>query len=744
MQNLGGLLSLIAIASAITLTGCVDSEAMRPSATGPGNTDPTESSPVEEGDQLAGFCSQMKVDFAESPLGRSTQVPGVLQHLVKSNSDTHLSSFSQVNLASRSPSMQSSDVIPRGQGFTTIHGNVINTDQVDLIVPGNLQLEWIVENNLYQPEGVTSGELGYYGTHVFPTVGTDTDFSMIALDKNSGARNWVVRPGQIGQGGTPLLLNDPETGSKVVYSGGLRGVFALDEHGQTLWCTNTRLGIDSSAISDFDTHIKKRLWGLNYHEPTDSIIAVYGDGTVMAFSRTTGQLRAKTRIDGDPSVVSTGVVLPAPILEGAETAFRRQFVPPGAEIPEEARIFDTVVAVALGGNMVVSNYYATDPDSDRIWIAATLPDAADGKEDGAAEFGALHAINLTKSGENYTFKNECTVPFEGGSASTPAVLPGGDRIYTSDNAGNALAFDKNCNLIWSVDVGDQILGSLTVSPYDNYLYAASGSGVFQIIDNGSTGQLGWSAQLDDIFHGGPLLLPVLQTLVDAFDRLGLATPVQLQASNIEIATVSENALLLMGGLGIQFDPDRSEVFGPLVMTITTVDRMTGAIINSTPAREESIAVMGVDDEGSVIIGNSPLRRGAVVGISEILGNGALGEALREIIPPLTGGVTKYSPMSNQDSAARDAVCYAARKALVWEVHGSKANYSWSQAPESVSYDALTQQAKHLLSQALKNGLLTTPEYSQAMFAIADASLSIEKGNYRLAHSILNDACQRLH
>lgn len=71
----------------------------------------------------------------------------------------------------------------------------------------------------------------------------------------------------------------------------------------------------------------------------------------------------------------------------------------------------------------------------------------------------------------------------------------------------------------------------------------------------------------------------------------------------------------MGGLGIQIDPDRSEVFGPLVMSNTTVDRMSGDIINSTPAREEPIAVMGVDDEGSVVIYNYPLRRGGVVGIT---------------------------------------------------------------------------------------------------------------------------------
>jgi len=676
-------------------------------------------------------------------LPRATRVPGSLQRLVKTTAEPSLSLFSQLNLAARSKAIQDSEVIPRGEGFSTIHGSVLNTDQVDLIIPGNLNLAWTVEENLYQPEGVTSGEDGYYGTHVFPVSGTDIDFSMISLDKDSGARRWVVRPGQIGQGGTPLVLNDPDTGKKMVYSGGLRGVFALHETGEMKWCTNTGLGVRNEATSDFDTHIKKRLWGLNYHQPTDSVIAVYGDGTVMAFSRENGELRARTKIDGDPSLDSTALDLPAPLLEGAETAMRRQFLPEGASLPDDAEIYQTIIAVALGGGMVVSNYYATDPDSDRIWIAATLPDAADGQEDGAARFGALHSINLSKQGDTYRFGEDCTVPFEGGSASTPAVLPGGERIYTSDNDGNALAFNKECELIWSVNVGDQILGSLAVSPYDGHVYAATGSGVFQIIDNGSTAELGWAADLDDVFVGGPLLLSVADRLTGALRTIGLEAPVELQASNIEIASVSENTLVLMAGLGIQLDPDRSEVFVPLVMSVTNIDRMTGAVINSTPAREESIAVIGVDSDGSVLIGNSPLRRAGLVGLTEIIGDGLVGKALTDLIPPLTGGLSKYAPTQNYDLAARDAVCYSARKVLAWELNQGRAPYSWRESPEFTAFNALSGQAETMSSRALANGEISGDTHAEVRFAIADAQRRVSFGQYRTGYSLLIDACQAL-
>ncbi|WP_290523904.1 PQQ-binding-like beta-propeller repeat protein [Alcanivorax sp.] len=700
--------------------------------------DPPPASPAD------GFCQEMDVDFSASPEASVSELPGVMKRFVKHQDQTPLSHFSQLSLASRSPAIQSSEVIPKGQGFATIHGNVINNDQVDLTIPGSLALEWTVESQLYQPEGVTSGMHGYYGTHVFPVSQTDIDFSMFALDQDTGARNWVVRPGQIGQGGTPMILDDPESGEKIVYSGGLRGVFAIDEAGEVKWCTNTGLAVDAAATEDFDTHIKRRLWGMNYHQPSDSVVAVYGDGLVMAFSRETGALRASYQIEGDPSVDNTGLNLPAPLLEGAEVAMRRQFVPEGAQLSEDARIFDTIVAVALGGDMVVSNYYATDPDSDRLWIAATMPDAADGKEDGVARFGALHAINLVPDGDGYEFQSDCTVPFEGGSASTPAVLPGGERIYTSDNDGNALAFNQDCELVWSVNVGDQILGSLAVSPYDHYIYAATGSGVFQIIDHGNSAELGWSAELDGIFSGGLLLLPILQLLTDALDAVGLPLPAELQASNIQIASISENALVMIAGLGLQMDPERSEVFAPLVMTLTIIDRMTGDLINATPAREESIAVTGVDMDGSVVIGNSPLRRGALVGVTEVLGGGLLGAALRDVIPPLTGGVSKYSPVDRFDQAARDAICYSARKVLAWDVNRDRVDYSWADAPESTAFEALWRQSREMLKKGLAAGEVGNGDYAEIQFALQEAKERIESGDYRAAHSVLDESCLRLH
>jgi hypothetical protein len=171
--------------------------------------------------------------------------------------------------------------------------------------------------------------------------------------------------------------------------------------------------------------------------------------------------------------------------------------------------------------------------------------------------------------------------------------------------------------------------------------------------------------------------------------------------------------------------------------------MTGEVINSTPAREESIAVIGIDNDGSVVIGNSPLRRGAVVGVTEILGNGLLGEALADLLPPLTGGVTKYAPSSRFDLAARDAVCYAARKVLAWEVGRDSAGYTWLDSPEASSYQALTGQAVEMLGLARAVGEISSDTYAGVSYLISDARESALTGDFRAAHSVLREACQQL-
>lgn len=686
--------------------------------------------------QQGGFCANVNVAFQKNGPDVEYELPGLLSGLVQSNATTELSEFSQINLADRSEALQKSDVIIKGAGFNGIHGNLINTDQVDLAFPAVFSHQWTAESNIYQPEGVSSGDSGLYGTHVFPIPETDIDYAMFSLDPDSGQRRWVVRPGQVGQGGTPLVLNNPGADKKIVYSGGLEGIFAVDETGELQWCTNTGQEFEGGYPENTEAHATARLWGLNYHLETDSLIAVFGNGEILALDRVTGKRLVSYQIEGAPSVDNTGLDLPGPLLDAAERAMRAKFIPPEANLSDDVRIFDSVISAVLGGGRIVSNYYATDPNSDRLWIAATMPDEFDGNLDGAAEFGALYSISLSRDRSHLDFNVNCRIPFAGGSASTPTVSPGGDRVYTSDNEGNALAFDENCELIWSVNVGDQILGSLALSPYDNQLYASTGAGVFQIIDRGSFGELGWTANIDEAFAGGNLLSSTVGVIANALRSLGLAPEAEPRVSNIQISSIGENAIVLMAGLGFQMDPERSEVSGPLALSTTTIDRQTGEFINGTPAREESIAVISVGNDGSILIGNSPLRRVVVVGLKELLGG--VGEEF--LIPPLSGGVSKYSASEGYQQTARDALCYAGRKLSAWTLNSGSVSYGWPDSPESIAFNSLLEQGDRYLRTAREKGELTFERFSRISSELKAAEQLIQDGLLENAYSAMENAC----
>jgi len=51
--------------------------------------------------------------------------------------------------------------------------------------------------------------------------------------------------------------------------------------------------------------------------------------------------------------------------------------------------FETIMNVIYGGGACVSNYFAVDPNTNKIYIAATASDAEDGHIDGKSSDGAL-------------------------------------------------------------------------------------------------------------------------------------------------------------------------------------------------------------------------------------------------------------------------------------------------------------------------------------------------------------------
>ena len=85
----------------------------------------------------------------------------------------------------------------------------------------------------------------------------------------------------------------------------------------------------------------------------------------------------------------------------------------------------------------VSNSFAIDPFTNRLWVAATAPDAADGNVDGVSELGAYYGIDVVPSGFGYDLSIACSRYFAGGS---PGEVGGsfwrsGPYCYYADRVG---------------------------------------------------------------------------------------------------------------------------------------------------------------------------------------------------------------------------------------------------------------------------------------------------------------------
>jgi hypothetical protein len=309
-----------------------------------------------------------------------------------------------------------------------------------------------------------------------------------------------------------------------------------------------------------------------------------------------------------------------------------------------------------GGGGIVTNFFSIDPDTSRIYMAATAPDAEDGTEDGRSELGAIYALDLVNTvdassgGLEFQVLNRKT--FQGGTGSTPALSADGQRLYVSDNEGHVIALDSELQEVWRVDVGEPLVGSITVAADNNELYAVTAKDVIQLIDNGDNGSRSWTAELA------------------GFD--GYAN-VDVQ-SNALTATATANGVVVMIGGG-------KTILGRTLMLhmgMGLLDRKTGKLRYFAEGREDSLAMSVVAADGSIYVAHSPLRR-------------AVGKAMYpDLTPDVTGGIARFKPI-RLDLLARDAICAA-------EARGANAS-NLDKAAESAAINTDIRQIKILLKQA---------------------------------------------
>ncbi|MCP4627646.1 MAG: hypothetical protein GY850_29635, partial [bacterium] len=281
--------------------------------------------------------------------------------------------------------------------------------------------------------------------------------------------------------------------------------------------------------------------------------------------------------------------------------------------------FTALVDAVMGGGHKVTNFFGIDPNTGKIYIAATAPDSEDGKEDGISEFGALYALDLVESNGTFSLTIENHKYFAGGTASTPTISPDSSRVMVSDNDGYVIALDAELNELWRLNVGEQIAASIAVSADNRELYAVGRKNIFKIIDHETSGKLAWTANFD-----------------------AWSTKLEFNALN---PTITANGVVVSIGAG--YIPKQQLM---LAVGMGLLDRETGNLRYFAEGREDSIAFSVVAPDGSIFTANSPVRR-------------VMGRALLpKLTPPLIGGISKYKPI-RLDLLVRDAGC-AAKDRLV--------------------------------------------------------------------------------
>jgi outer membrane protein assembly factor BamB len=517
------------------------------------------------------------------------------------------------------------------------------------------------------------------------------------LNPDDGSRRWAIE-GASGGTGTPLILDDPENpGEQVIYVGSYDRAMAVKPNADTnldrivepeemIWEVATGL---ATIPGERAPHI----FGVNYDPTTDALIGLARDNNIYVLDRKSGRSLLA-------APYSLPDIAPSPARSAELPKFLRERLEKAAQPILGDMSFEALVGALLGNTSMIANYFSVDPHTGRIWIAATAPDAEDGKVDGVSEFGALYCLKLFPAEDGiYRVEKLFHISFEGGSASTPALSADGERVYVGDNFGKLLAINtSDGSTAWEFDVGEQVVGSVSVASDNGELYLPTATSVVKLIDHGASATKSWHASFD--------MYPQISGLTE--NRRSLT------------ATISANGIAVMGASEALLGPGLTLATG-----VGLLDRETGKLRYFAEGREDSVAVTAVGPDGSVYIAHSPVKR---LFASALLGG---------MVPSITGGVQKYTA-KRLDLLIRDAVHAAADRANNVAVNGG----SWDRLSKDVEVkqiNLLINQCRAASVTAIADRDLTAAQWKTIEAHLDKAESSLAARDFTGAHQALQRA-----
>jgi outer membrane protein assembly factor BamB len=579
--------------------------------------------------------------------------------------------------------------------FRGLHADTLNSDEVAIALAPVYEFEWTAEPLMFVAEGPVFDEEGnIYFSPLFP----GENVILVSLEPDAGARRWEITGTNPYGGGAPLVLEDPASpGKQIVYLAVYDRAVAVKAGGTLLWDVPTGLPAapaPSASVNMAGYHC----FGLNYLPQADALVGVMGDGNLVVLDRASGArlLEAPFMVPGSPSPPPPPTALPDAVIEKANAAVR-PLVP---AIPPELNTFGFLGAVLLGFDSKVANYFAIDPHTGRMFVAATAPDEEDGTVDGISELGALYCLEMaTAGGPPYSVQKLYHTNFVGGSASSPTLKADGTRVYLGDNLGNLIALDtSDGSRIWEINVGTQIYGSVAVASDNDEIYTSNAEAVTRVRDDGSSASMVWRSLLSGYEPG-----------------LGQ------QLFNLNLATVGANGIFVQSGAGYVV----GTVSLPLELGVGLVDRESGGIRYFADGREETVSAVSVGPDGAVYFGHSPFRRAAAYALFGFLSE------------PVTGGIGKYAAR-RLDLLIRDAACAASARAL-------NAFANATACPASAEADirqirALIDQSRRSSAGAIADGDLTPTDWTTLEGCLSLAEASLAPGTLNVSAGHLQQVC----
>lgn len=582
-----------------------------------------------------------------------------------------------------------SAVIPLPDAFHTMHVGPSNTDELWTVTAPMVRFDWVAEEAMFVAEGPTyDNEGNLYFSPYNPT----EDVSLVSLDRATGKRRWIV-PGRGAGGGAPLVLNDPDRpGRQLIYHGTYTTVMAVRPDGTTVWSSPTGLTLPERREGERDfTHV----WGINYQPQLDAVFGVTMDGWVYAHDRRTGRpiLKAPFHIPGAPAPINFR--LPWWISTPANAETDRVF---GKTIDGQG-LFTAITEVIFGNGFQIANFYAIDPNSGRLYIAATAPDEQDGAADGVSQNGAVWALEVVGQGpDQYELRSAGHYAFSGGTGSTPTVSLSSDRLLLSDDNGHVIALDTALKELWHVNVGGQVAASIAVSSVDREIYAVTQFDVVKLLDRGTSAEIVWRAKLD---------------AYPGFDNYNALTP-----------TITANGIAISIGSG----PGIGTRQLMHKVGVALLDRETGAVRYFAEGREESIAVTSIGPDGGFYLADSPVRRAVSRGI------------LGDRVPPIVGGIQRFKPI-RLDILVRDATCAAA----AFAANGATvpASEAAARRDDARQIQLLIEQSRKALPQAVQDGDLQNVVVTDIRRLLDDASAALAAADLPKTEALLQQVCTRI-